>query len=172
MFSADYEMMDKYQKYEFIDQWFYDLADTLGKRNLNYSLMDQIIFGCHMYKPQQTQYILDTFPNAKIINIAPTDIYAQQLIQFLGKFKLMDTILNINNIKIDPIPAVVEHERVLNIPFGALFSEQSYSKYYDQIIDFLGLNGRLICFDYIQYYLSKQHPSIQEKLINYSKTLK
>lgn len=172
MFTTDYEMMDLHRMYEFTDQWFYDLASKLGDRNLNYSLLDQVIFGCHMHTNAQHQYILDTFPNAKIINISPTNGHGYQLIEFLRLFKLHDTIDNIDKIEIPTyIPPTLKHERILNLPFGALFNKEQYYKYYDQVIDFLNLNGRLICFDYIKYYLSKQHPTIQTKLTNHSKLL-
>jgi len=169
MFTADYESMDLHKNYKFNDQWFWDLAENLGNRNLNYSLLDQIIFGCHMHNPEQTQYILDTFPNAKIININAIDQQGNELLSFLKNFKL------INQEKTDLVnyqkPDQVTHKRVLNLPFGFMFNEKSYNKYYQQIIDFLGLNGRLICFDYVKYYLSKQHPNIQDKLVEYSNTL-
>ena len=35
MFTTDYESMDLNQHYIFDDQWFYQLADNLGNRNLN-----------------------------------------------------------------------------------------------------------------------------------------
>ena len=72
-----------------------------------------------------------------------------------------------------PIPNAtpVSHNRVLTVPFGVLFNKDSYYAWYDQIIKFLNLPGRLICFDYVKYYLSRQHPSIQPLLINYSKNL-
>jgi len=172
MFTADYEMLDLQRTYKFTDQWFNDLAGSLGMRNLNYSIMDHIIFGCHMHKPTQIQYILDTFPNAKIINIFPVDKYGKQLVKFLKKFKLHNDVKEIiHEIEVSDVVACIENRRILNIPFGALFNQNLYNKYYDQIIDFLELNGRLICFDYIQYYLSKQHPIIKNELINYSKTL-
>jgi hypothetical protein len=62
---------------------------------------------------------------------------------------------------------LISHPNVLNIPFGVLFNEQSYYKWYDLIIKFLDLNSRLICFDYIKYYLLKQHPTIKPILISY-----
>ena len=43
MFTSDYELMDKHRRYTFNDQWFYDLADNLGNRNLNYSLLFYIM---------------------------------------------------------------------------------------------------------------------------------
>jgi hypothetical protein len=169
MFTADYESMDLHKNYEFNNQWFWDLAENLGNRNLNYSLLDQVIFGCHMYNPEQTQYILDTFPNAKIININAIDKKGNDLLTFLRNFKLRGQAAT--NSAVYQIPDKLIHERVLNLPFGFMFNEESYNKYYQQIIDFLDLNGRLICFDYIKYYLSKQHPEIRDKLVEYSKTL-
>jgi hypothetical protein len=165
MYTADYEFMDLNQDYTFNDQWFWNLADSLGNRNLNYSLLDQIIFGCHMYLPAQQQYILNTFPNAKIINILSLDSEGAKLVHYMRNAKLAG--------KTRPIPQTepTVHDRVLNLPFGFMFNESSYYKYYDQIVDFLGLNGRLIAFDYVQYYLSKQHPEIRDKLVEYSKTL-
>jgi hypothetical protein len=168
MFTTDYESLDLNKKYKFDQQWFYDLASSLGDRNLNYSLLDQVIFGCHMFRVSQIQYILDTFPHCKIIQIMPVDDAGQKLMMSLAKLKIEghknSTIVKLNT-------ETITNDRVLTIPFGALFNEDSYYKWYDQIIKFLNLNGRLICFDYVKYYLSKQHPSIQKMLINYSKNL-
>lgn len=171
MFTTDYESMDLCQHYEFNDQWFYELAANLGNRNLNYSLLDQVIFGCHMYQESQVQYILNTFPNAKIIRIMPTDQDGLNLIKWLTKYKLKNTAMpDISTVeKFTPCEFI--HKRVFNLPFGSLFNEESYYRQYDSIIKFLNLNGRLICFDYIKYYLSKQHELIQYALVNYSKTL-
>jgi len=172
MYTTDYEVMDQFHSYEFNDQWFYSLAEKLGSRNLNYSLLDQVIFGCHMYDDNQIQYVLDTFPKAKIINIRPIDYYGGQLLRFLALSKLSGRVVDIiEDIKHNYTFETYNHERVYTLPFGALFNEQSYDIYYKQIIDFLGLNGRLISFDYIKYYLTKQHPKIQKLLIDYSKTI-
>jgi hypothetical protein len=168
MFTTDYESLDLNKKYIFNQQWFYDLASSLGSRNLNYSLLDQVIFGCHMHRLQQIQYILDTFPQCKIIRIVPVNEDGNNLISSLAKIKInsdkksMPEKLNLE---------IVNHDRVLTVPFGALFTEESYYKWYDQIIKFLNLNGRLICFDYVKYYLSKQHHSIRSLLVSYSKNI-
>ena len=169
MFTSDYESMDLHRNYTFNDQWFYDLAETLGNRNLNYSLLDQVIFGCHMYQDFQIQHILDTFLQCKIIRIGPVDQPGQDLIQSLASLKLgKPNVKSTENfVLVDPI----DDHRVLSVPFGSLFNEESYYKWYDRIIDFLNLNGRLICFDYVRYYLSKQHKSVQSTLAEYSKTL-
>ena len=169
MFTTDYESMDLNRNYTFNDQWFWDLAENLGNRNLNYSLLDQVIFGCHMFTPDHTQYILDTFPNAKILNINAIDQKGNELLTFLRNFKLKGQTASDSTVYQSPDKLI--HERVLNLPFGFMFNEESYNKYYQQIINFLGLTGRLICFDYIKYYLSKQHPDIRDKLVEYSKTL-
>ena len=172
LYTTDYEMIDlslTKNKYPFNDQWFWNLAEQLGNRRLNYSLLDQVIFGCHLWENFQLENILDTFPNAKIINIRPKDSYGSKLIEFLRRFKLdnlddKDLALLSDNLEIIPF----KHERVYTLPFGTLFNEKSYDIYYKQIIDFLSLEGRLISFDYIKYYLSKQHPKIKNLLIDYS----
>ena len=174
IYTTDYEMIDQYKKYVFDDQWFFDLAAKLGNRNLNYSLLDNVIFGCHMYTKEQTKYILDTFPNAKIINIQPMDYYGGQLITFLKLYKLHrfnGDSHSVNTIKHNLNSDVYIHDRVFTLPFGAIFSEKGYLKYYDQIINFLGLEGRLICYNFIKYYLSKQHSDIQSLLISYSESI-
>ena len=171
MFTTDYESMDLNQHYEFNDQWFYDLADNLGNKNLNYSLLDQVIFGCHMYQDSQVHYILNTFPHAKIIRIMPVDQYGEDLLNWLAFYKLKNVTQefkpDVDNFAKDTFT----HDRVFNLPFGSFFNEELYYKQYDSIIKFLNLNGRLICFDYVQYYLSKQSELIRSTLVDYSKTL-
>jgi hypothetical protein len=125
-----------------------------------------------MYTPGRINYILKTFPQAKIINIYPKDRQGLDLIRFLGLYK------NENNFDLSVLhsttnyqPEIVEHSRVLNLPFGSLFNDVMYNKCYNKILEFLELKGQLICFDYIQFYLSKQHPEVKDLLINYSKSL-
>ena len=171
MFTSDYELMDKHRRYTFNDQWFYDLADNLGNRNLNYSLLDQVIFGCHMYQELQVQHILDTFPQAKIIRIMPIDQTGTKLLNWLRDYKLKNIITPVDAVVNEFNMDAVIHDRVFNMPFGSLFNDELYYKQYDSIINFLNLPGRLICFDYVQYYLSKQSDLIRSALIDYSKTL-
>jgi hypothetical protein len=169
-YTTDYEIIDLELKatgqVKFDQQWFYDLADKLSDRNLNYSLLDQVIFGCHLYKPPQIKQILDTFEQAKIINIYPKDEIGAGLINSLKSIKLGSN----NTQGFDS--RIFQHQRVLNIPFGCLFDKRSYSVYYDKILDFLSLGNRqLISFDYIDFYLSKQNPTVAAQLIEYSKNL-
>ena len=178
LYTSDYEMIDialtSQQSIEFNDQWFYNFSDQLSNRNLTYSMLDQVIFGCHLYRQQDIQQILDTFSQARVINIYAQDRLGQSIMQNLARFKLRSR---------DSVDIVVEHqstecqfdfeshERVLNVPFGFLFNRRSYDRYYTDIRKFLGLTGALICFEYIEFYLSKQHNLIQSQLKKYSQNL-
>jgi hypothetical protein len=148
----------------FDDKWFYQLADQLSEKNLNFSLLDQFIFSCHAYKVKHIDQIRESFPNSKIINIFCEDIQGNTMIDFLGNLKN-------NTSGIHGPGQRYEHDNVLNIPFGAMFNSTLYYRYYDCIVDFLGLHGRLVCFDYIEFYLSKQHSSIEHQLVHYSQSL-
>ena len=168
LYTTDYEKIDIDASYEFNQQFFFELAKNLGNRNLNYSLLDQVIFGCHMYKDAQVEYILNTFPKAKVIRIMPQDQAGHDIIKAMAHKKL-----NPNGILGESImyQTKINNERVLEIPFGSMFNQTNYIKQYDRIIDFLNLNGRLICYDYVKYYLTRQGPEIKKTLLDYSKTI-
>lgn len=170
-YTTDYEMIDieltKTKTVDFSQQWFYNLSDKLGERNLNYSLLDQVIFGCHLYTAENITYILDTFTKAKVINIYPKDVTGSTIIAKLRNIKLIDASTKIEFKEND----TVDHERVLNIPFGCLFNKNLYSNYYNKILNFLNLPGQLISFEYINFYLSKQDAKIKNMLIEYSNQL-
>lgn len=172
IYTTDYEVMDisleQTGQVTFDQQWFYDLAEKLGQRKLNYSLLDQVIFGCHLYREEQIKQVLDNFSRAKIINIYPKDKPGLHLINKLRSIKLK----NSSDQNQELSSGVFCHDRVLNIPFGCLFDKTSYSIYYNKILEFLGLDQRqLISFDYIDFYLSKQDKSVATLLTEYSKNL-
>jgi len=174
MFTTDYEMMDLYRAYEFTDKWFYDLAENLGNRNLNYSLLDQVIIGVHMHTPEENQYILNTFNKCKIINIYPYDSFGDQIIRKLAHAKLKNKIIDLdytNNIDYTNNNSLNSDPRIINIPFGCLFNEELFEKTYKNIINFLDLPGKLIRYDFIKYYLSKQQNGMDKELIDYSTLL-
>jgi hypothetical protein len=101
----------------------------------------------------------------------PTDQTGLSLIKWLSDYKLKNTAIpDISTVK-NFTTSEFAHQRVFNLTFGSLLNEESYYKQYDLIIKFLNLNGRLICFDYVKYYLSMQYKLIQSALVNYSKTL-
>lgn len=176
LYSTDYEEVDIAKSNNqtiFDSQWFFNFADKLASRHLNYSLLDQVIFGCHMYKDHDVQQILNTFPNCKIVRILPKDSEGDSIMNFLAEYKLQDKIPNFNEAKlklksVEPYTSSFTDNRLLDIPFACLFSEINYYKYYDILIDFLNLTDRLICYNYIQYYISKQHPEIRDILTTYS----
>jgi hypothetical protein len=174
LYTTDYEMIDielnSTKTINFNQQWFYNLSDKLSERNLNYSLLDQVIFGCHLYTAENIKYILNTFTKAKIINIYPKDITGSNIIAKLKDIKLHNSIDTLKKITVNE-NVTVNHERVLNIPFGCLFNKDLYSSYYNKILNFLDLPGQLISFEYIDFYLSKQDTNIKNMLIEYSNQL-
>ena len=178
LYTTDYEMIDialeKNKSIEFDDQWFYDFSDQLGNRNLTYSMLDQVIFGCHMYTPQRIQHILDNFSQAQVINIYTQDSLGDFIRANMSRFKLayQDPVEIMNEYQETNYQVnIIQHKRVLNIPFGFLFNKFSYNRYYAEIRKFLGLQGPLICFEYIEFYLSKQHDFIRTQLEKYSQGL-
>ncbi len=105
---------------------------------------------------------------AKVIRIMPQDQAGDDIRNALQYKKLN---LKASSVKNVVYRTKIKNERILEIPFGSLFNETNYYKQYDRIINFLKLNGRLICFDYVQYYLSRQGPEIKKTLEDYSKTI-
>lgn len=149
----------------FDTEWFYKLADQLSKKNLNFSLLDQFIFSCHAYKIKEVDQIRESFPNSKIINIFCDNTQGNMIINSMANLK------NNSSYCLQEISQPHDYDNVLNIPFGVFFDSTLYYIYYDRVINFLGLHGRLVCFDYIQFYLSKQRSDLKHQLIHYSQSL-
>lgn len=177
IYTSDYEAIDlsKKDQIEFNDQWFYDFADQLGDRNLTYSMLDQIIFGCHLHQPNSIKKILDNFSQAKIINIYAKDSFAKFVMDTLAAYKLHNVTpgtLSLESYQNEKYsPELVRHERVLNLPFGSLFDRQSYDTNYKIVRDFLGVPAPLIDFNFVEFYLSKQHPTALSLLKRCNQTL-
>lgn len=176
VYTSDYEMIDlallQHGSVQFDQQWFWDFSDQLGRRNLTYSMLDQVIFGCHLYTATDIAGIIKSFPAAKIINIYCKDSQASAIVKNMAAYKLRSR---------EPVPLtgaadpeildLVQHPQVLNVPFGFLFARSSYARYYRAIRAFLGLDGALIDFDYMKFYLSRQHPELRAQLEHYSQEL-
>ena len=167
MFTTDYESMDLKDIRVFDNKFFNMVAESLGNRNLNYSLLDQVIFGTHMWRDTEVELILSTFPKAKVIRIMPQDQAGHDIIKSMVQKKLNSNTTGSSLM----YQTKINNSRVLEIPFGSMFNQTNYYKHYDRIIDFLNLNGRLICFDYVQYYLTRQDHEIAKTLEDYSKTV-
>ena len=136
LYTTDYDKLDIDASYQFDEQFFFDLAKNLGNRNLNYSLLDQVIFGCHMYKDKQVEYILKTFPKAKVIRIMPQDRSGHDIMKAMAHKKLNPNSTLGKSVMYQP---KINNERVLEIPFGSMFNQTNYLKQYNRIINFLNL---------------------------------
>ena len=166
-YTTDYETIDleKDPADLFNEQWFNNLAEKLGQRNLNYSLLDQVIFGCHQHRLADIKNIIATFSQSKVINIYPETTLEKSIIEFQAYKKILggNGIINLdNNTVIDQ--ELISSPQVLNIPFNSLFGEEKFEHTYSRIVDFLGLNGKLIRYDYIEYYLKQQDPVVAHAL--------
>ena len=179
LYTSDYEMIDiqltKSGRITFDEQWFYDFSAQLSKRNLTYSMLDQVIFGCHMYRPGQILQILENFSQAKIINIYPKDTLAEHILKSMANFKLYQKPVLSSTLLDVPCQLIpnnlIKHERVCNVPFGFLFSKTTYDRYYQHLRKFLNLPGALISHDFIEFYLNKQPKAIANALRTYSQSL-
>ena len=152
----------------FTEQLLFDIAESLGKRNLNYSMIDQMIFSNHMHKAADIELILDKLPNSKIIRIFSENSIQDQMIEYQQNLKNA----NIDN-RIE-FGTLITHNalnitstRLLNIPYISLFSKHSFNQIYKMIVKFLDLDSRLIRFDFIKYYLKQQTEEFSTALQKY-----
>jgi len=152
----------------FTEQLLFDIAESLGERHLNYSLIDQMIFSNHMHRVAEIELILDKLPNSKIIRIFSEDSIQDQMIEYQQ---------NLKNANIDSrieFGTLITHNvlnitstRLLNIPYISLFSKHSFNQIYKMIVKFLDLDSRLIRFDFIEYYLKQQTEEFSTALQKY-----
>jgi hypothetical protein len=75
------------QQLELNQQLIHDINTEIGRKNLNYSLMDQVIFSNHYCRNDEISKILLFFPNAKIIRITPGNLLEKQATQWLATYK-------------------------------------------------------------------------------------
>ena len=152
----------------FTEQLLFDIAESLGERHLNYSLIDQMIFSNHMHRVAEIELILDKLPNSKIIRIFSENSIQDQMIEYQQNLKNA----NIDN-RIE-FGTLITHNvlnitstRLLNIPYISLFSKHSFNQIYKMIVKFLDLDSRLIRFDFIEYYLKQQTEEFSTALQKY-----
>lgn len=166
---SDYKITNTYP-YEklFSDQWCYDISDSLSGRNKSYSNLDNMIFSNHNYKQHNIEKILTHLPNSKVIKIYAQNTFEQSLIDYQGSLKNFNKTVEIEFTDFQYIENnCADSDRVLNIPYISLFNQKQFEYFYSKIIDFLQLEGKLIRFDFIEYYISKQTDYFQEKLREY-----
>lgn len=157
--------IDQKHQLNLSQQFIHDVNTELGKKNLNYSLMDQVIFSNHACQKQQVGEILNFFPNSKIIRILPKNTVEQQIILWLETYKNFQQIPLLNFSKTTTLlPYRFTHPRLLNVNFGDLFSQQTFEQLYNAIIKHLDLEYKLIRFDFIEYWIDQQHELIKPVL--------
>jgi hypothetical protein len=79
----------------FDPQYFFDIADSLSNRHLNYSLLDQFLFSCHLHEKAHIKNILTVFPACKIICTYTADSHAQAICRFMAKLKNIGTLTDL-----------------------------------------------------------------------------
>ena len=140
-----------------------DIESCLSEENTNYSKIDQIIFSNHSYKEQDIEKILNVFTKSKIIRIIPKDENEYNVIQELSSYKNGISGKTNNN---NWLPLDNCKEQVLEIYFGNLFSRDKFNQTYKKIRDHLNLPYKLISYNFIEFYLSKQDKTILQALSN------
>jgi hypothetical protein len=152
---------------DYNDKFFYGIADSLGARNLNYSLLDNVIFTHHIYLYNDVLSIINKFPKGKFIRIVYETQDEKDIIDIMAAIKNSahepSIVPNEPTIVPNEVNAVLD-QRLLDIRFSDLFEEEKFEKVYDNIVEFLGLPSKLIRYDFIEFYISKQHKSVQQAL--------
>ena len=164
---SNLRMQDNVLKFD--NQFFYDLADSLATRYLNWSKMDHFIFANHCYTDQYVQTILDAFTNCKIIQLLPRTVGELAIIKWLSRFK---------NTPQGATPFVLPNNanetlthwtqwtdpRVLTVFFGDLVNRNQFQSLYQDIQQHQKFAGPMITYDFVQFWISRQHPEIQEHI--------
>jgi len=154
----------------FDDKWFYDINENFYDLT-SYSRLDYVIIACHLYREHQIDLILNTFPNAKVIKLVSANRIEESFNEFQLQYKLNNTISTIDLTNNNAYDLPYDHHRVLNIQWKDLWQEDTFENVYSNIIDFLNLEGKLIRWNFVEWYLSKQHPYFL-KMLNQYKEIK
>ena len=145
------------------NQFLHDVNTELGNKNLNYGMLDQIIFSSHSYKNSHVKQIKNFFPKSKIIRLMPGDMQEQNLAYWMGVYKNQNILIDYTTTKkflFDRVPKHI-HDYVLDINLTDIINKTKFEITYDKIIEFLNLPCKLIRFDFIEYWISNQHPTIR-----------
>ena len=147
----------------FEKQFIYDVNTELGNKNLNYGMLDQIIFSNHAYKDIHIKQIKTFFPKSKILRLVPGNILEQQIAHWLGNFKnkgiLDEFIATSDNFQYNIEKC--NNEFLLDINLTDIVNKTKFEITYNKIIEFLNLPHKLIRFDFIEHWISNQHPTIK-----------
>jgi hypothetical protein len=143
----------------------------LKNKNLNYSLLDQLIFSNHAWRDQPVSNILNFFPNAKVIRILPKDTREQEIVNWLCNQKNHSIITKFTEPTFNNTLILTKFKdpRLLDIFFGDFINSQQFEEIYSNIIKHLDLEYKLVRFDLVNYWLEQQHCDIKPvlyKLLN------
>jgi hypothetical protein len=142
-----------------------DVEKCLSEEHTNYSKIDQIIFSNHAYKEKEIEKILNLFTKSKIIRIIPKNKNEYNAIQQLSNYKNGKTFKSSGDDN-SWLPLIVSKEQVLEIYFSDLFNRDKFNQAYKKIRDHLNLPYKLISYNFIEFYLSKQDKTILQALSN------
>ena len=155
----------KYHRQMDPTQLVYDVNFEIGSKNLNYSLLSQIIFSNHLYQEFQITRILECFKQAKIIRILPATGFEKDIIRWLAAYKNDNVVVKeFKEVTTDIYRDALSDNRLLDVQFGRLFNEETFDQIYDQIVDHLDLPYKLIRFDMVEFWLNHQHEIIRPML--------
>jgi hypothetical protein len=157
--------MKKNNCLEFGNNFFYDIARILGERNLNYSLLDQVLFSNHCWEDHNVKQILNSFTQSKIIRILPETQGESDIINWMSAYKNSNITLDLPAFdKTVLAKSQIIDSRLLDIKFSNLFQEQLFEKVYYDVVDFLNLPGPLIRYDFVDFWINRQCDSVREIL--------
>jgi len=151
-----------YNKENHIDCNEYLVRDTnkqISNNNSDYSKLDMVLYCNHAWHDNKVKNILEYFPKSKIIRIVLKDKKDNNLINTLKNAKHK----NISNVNVTT-NNVLEHERLLNIPFAKIWKKETFDVYYDMIITHLDLPYKLVRFDYVNFWINQHNDKCKKEL--------
>jgi len=154
---------------KFDNQFFYDVADSLSARHLNWSKMDNFIFANHCYTDNYIQMILDAFSNCKIIRLLPRTHRAQEIVRWMNRFKNSSsgaTTLVLPNNADDKLPPQTHWDdpRLLTVFFDDFINQKNFASMYQHIQTHLTFAGPMITYDFVKFWIDHQHPEVQRHI--------
>ncbi len=153
----------------FNKQLIHDINTEIGKNTLSYNMLDMVLFANHTWRDCVVENILSFFKKAKIIRILPKNKNEAEIIKWLSMFKNLSKNLSFDDDIIKQVPfekfkTNLQDERLFEIKFHELLNKKKFENVYTRLIKYLNLPCKLISFDFIEFWLSNQHPTIRKNL--------
>ena len=153
----------------FNKQLIHDINNEIGKNTLSYNMLDMVLFSNHNWRDCVVENILSFFKKAKIIRILPKNKNEAEIIKWLSMFKNLSKNLSfdddiIKQVSFEKFKTNLQDERLFEIKFHELLNKKKFENVYTRLIKYLNLPCKLISFDFIEFWLSNQHPTIRKNL--------